>query len=419
MRGDSPYLIVLAAAADRVGRSTLTGNLAVYLKGLLEDLPVAVISFDPAYDPARTFLLPGNPATSTTDLFAGQSIETQLTLGQFGVEYMAAGCLPLVQPSQLRQLLRESSYPGILIVDAGPLDGNSAASALQAADLVLAPVRDAAGLAALAGIRRELRAGGGNDQMLWLVPSMVEDPQQQARQLELLRFAAEERGCQVLDDEFVVDAQLPHLTRGAGGSVLTRMPGSQAHQLLQRLAQLALQQFEKGVDSSCRLQRLKLDNALASRSRRVELVCPLCGQPACFTSTHYCESLPQRRRWLMHADCLNRLMAERRLQPFWRSDQAAVLRTGVESGGLLPQLRLLLADGGGGLLESELFQPDTESGWQALVRHATGRTLAEQFPSLIMLYPATAGQRLLSADWYRNCVALRKSLRAGLAAELL
>ena len=418
MREDSPYVIVLASAANRVGRSTLTGNLAVYLKGLDEDLPVAVISFDPAYEPAKTFALPGNLAASTADLFAGQSLETQLTLGQFGVEYLTAGVVPQVSAAQLRRLLRDSRYPGVLIIDAGPLDEKLAAVALQGADLVLAPVRDAAGLAAVAGIRRELRAGGGNDQMLWLIPSMVDDPLEQARQLELLRFAARERGCQVLDDEFVVDAQLPQLTRGAGGSVLTRMPGSQAHQLLYRLAQLALKQFEQGADCACQLHRLKLDGALPSMFRRVEVVCPLCGDLACFSMAHYAESLPYRRRWLMHADCLAGLMAERRLNPFWQADQSAVLRTGVESGGLLPQLRLVLADDNGGLLESELFQPDNGSGWQSLVRHATGRVLAEQTPALIMMYPAIAGQPLRSSSWYRNCASLRKRLRIGLAAEL-
>lgn len=418
MSQGSPYVVVLAAAADRVGRSTLAGNLAVYLKGLVEDLPVAVISFDSGYDPAQTFALSGNPAASLNSLFSGRGLEDQLTLGQFGVEYLAAGTLPQTTALQLRHLLRESHYPGVLIIDAGSLAEEPSALALQVADLVLAPVRDAAGLAALAVIRRGLRAGGGNDQMLWLVPSMVEDPQEQAYPLELLRFAATERGCQVLDGEFVRDARLPQATKGVGGSVLTRMPGSQAHQLLHRLASLVLQKFKLGTDTSCQLKRLQMDGALPPRSRWVEVVCPLCHEIACFSVTHYCESLPQRQRWLVHADCLSGLMAERKLQPFWQVDQAAVLRTGVESGGLLPQLRLLLADETGGLLESELFQPEFDSGWQALVQHATGRTLAEQFPALVFIYPARAGKAVLDVGWHRDCVRLRKSLRSGLAPEL-
>lgn len=418
MSETSPYVIVLAAAASRVGRSTLTSNLAVYLKGLAEDLPVAVISFDPDYDPAQTFALPGHPAVSLNDLSSVLGLETQLTLGQFGVEYMAAGVLPPITAPRLRRLLRDSKFPGILIIDAGRVDENPAAVALQAADLILTPVRDAAGLAALSGIRRQLRAGGGNDQMLWLIPSMVSDPQSQARQLELLRFAARERSCQVLDAEFVVDEQLPLLTRGSGGSVLTRMPDSQAHQLMHHLAQLALQQFDAGVNRACQLQRLKLDGVLPPRFRRVELVCPLCNELACFSSAHYCESLPQRRRWLVHADCVSGLMAGRRLQPFWTTDQPVVLRMGVESCGLLPQIRLLLADNDGRLVESELFQPAADSGWQSLVRQATGRTLAEQLPAIIILYPALAGQAVLSESWYRNCVSLRKVLRDGLVADL-
>ncbi len=418
MRGSSPYVIVLAAAASRVGRSTLASNLAVYLKGLGEDLPVAVISFDPGHDPAQTFALPGNPAPRLNSLSISLGLESQLTLGQFGVEYMAGGISPQISALQLRNLLRETNFPGILIIDAGQLKERRAALALQVAELVLTPIRDAAGLGPLAGIRRELKAGGGNDRMLWLIPAMVEDLQQQARQLEFLRFAASERGCQVLGAEFLVDAQLPQLTRGTGGSVLTRMPDSQAHQLMNCLARLALQQFETGADTAVHLQRLQLDDALPLRSRRVDLVCPLCGELACFASVHYCESLPHRRRWLVHADCLANLVAERRLQPFWSANQSAVLRTGVESGGLLPQLRLLLADDNAGLLESELFLPEHEGGWQALVRHATGLTLAEQLPALLFIFPAQPGRSVLSSDWYRRCSRLRKKLRDGLAAEL-
>lgn len=417
MRGTSPFVVVLAAAADRVGRSTLTGNLAVYLRGLAEDLPVAVISFDSGYDPAQTFELSGNPGSSISRLFDGRRLEEQLTLGQFGVEYLAAGPFPQFEPAQLRKLLRDSRYPGILIIDAGPMIEKSAASSLQAADLALAPLRDAAGLAALAGMRRELKAGGGDDQMLWLIPAMIEDPREQTRQLELLRFAGQERGFQVLDCEFVVDDQLPQAVSGVGGSVLTRMPGSRAHHLLHRLARLVLKKFELGFNSTCHLQRLRLDQALPSRFRRVEVICPLCGELACFGPAHYCESLPQRKRWLLHADCLAKLVATRRLQPFWGEGQAAVLRTGVEASGLLPQLRLMLPDAAGDYFESELFQPPADSDWQALVRHATGRTLAEQLPALIVLYPVISGQRVLTVDWYRRCVTLRKHLRAGLAGE--
>lgn len=419
MTGQTPYVVVLAAAAGRVGRSTLAANLAVYLKGLDEDLPVALLSFDSGHDPAATFALPGVPAADCRQLFSGAVLEEQLSIGQFGVEYLAAtGGLPPVDAGRLRALLRTSHYPGVLVIDAGPLHDSPAAAALRAADLVLTPLRDAAGLAALATVRRELKAGGGHEGMLWLVPAMVEDPQQQARQLKLLRFAARERGCQVLDDEFVVDARLPQATRGVGGSVLTRLPDSRAHELLHRLARLVLQQSQQGQDSACHLQRLRLDDALPSRFRRVEVVCPLCGGLACFDSAHYCESLPQRRRWLLHDTCFSALMSGHELAPFWNAGRSAVLRTGVEDSARRSQLRLLLPDADGLHFESGLFRSRDDDGWRVLVRHATGRTLDEQFPALLMIYPAVSGPRLLSEHWYRSCAALRRRLRKGLAAEL-
>lgn len=418
MRGNAPFVVVLAAAAAKMGRSTLAGNLAVYLRGLSEDLPVAVISFDQGFDPAQNLTFAGCAETSISDLRTDVPLEEQLGIGQFGLDYLAGGNVPPISAADLRGLLRRSDYPGILIIDAGPLEERPAATALQAADLVLSPVRDAKGLAALARIRREMKAGGASDRQLWLLPSMIEDPREEERQLALLRFAASERGCQVLDVEYAFDAQLPRALVGVGGSVLTRMPGSQAHQLLMRLARLVLQKKAEGPDSACHLQRLKIDNALPSRFRRVDVICPLCQRLACFGAAHYCESLPQRKRWLVHADCLARLMAGRKLQPFWLRGQSAVLRTGVEGEGLLPYLRLLLPDADGLHFESELFQPDADSGWQSLVRRATGRTLDEQLPGMIMIYPALSGSRVLSKRWYRSCRALRKRLRKGLAAEL-
>ncbi len=417
MTGTFPYVVALAAAARQVGRSTLAANLAVYLKGLNEDLPVAVLSFDTGFDPAEKFSLPGNPAPDCGQFLPGEGLESRFCLGQFGVDYLESGILPDLTPAEFRQLIRNSRYPGILIIDAGPPGKNSSTVALQTADLVLAPLRNAAGLSALADIRREMKAGGGDDRMLWLIPAMIDDPQDQARQLKLLRFAARERDCQVLDAEFVVEEDLPELTRGCAGSVLTRMPGSSAHHLIYKLAKLVLDKYRSGIDSDCHLRRLQMDSALPPRFRRVDVICPLCDELACFSVAHYCEALPQRQRWLVHEDCFTRLLDGRKLKPFWLKGQTAVLRTGVESTNLIPQLRLVLPDSEGEYFESELFQPVVGSGWQALVKRATGKTLAEQFPAAIMIYPAVSGRKVLTESWYRSCVALRKRLREGLASE--
>jgi cellulose biosynthesis protein BcsQ len=201
MTGGAPFVVVIAATAAAVGKSTLCENLAVYLKGLIEDLPVALICFDPLRNLAQTFELPGHPATLGAPLNRGAGLESRFTLGQFGVEYLAGNPGADLSPSVLRNLLRETRFPGILIIDAGPPNSKGASAALQAADLVLAPVRDAAGLAPLAEIRRELRKGGGSDQMLCLIPALIEHRQVPRGQLELLRFAAAERGCQVLDED--------------------------------------------------------------------------------------------------------------------------------------------------------------------------------------------------------------------------
>lgn len=417
MTSTQPYVVVLAATTGRVGRSTLAANLAVYLKGLDEDLPVAIVSFDHGFDPALTFALPGNPVAANTELFTTQGIEELLGFGQFGVEYLASGVLPNFSAEQLRALLRESNYPGILILDAGPPGEASASAALQAADLVLAPLRDASDLPLLANARRDLNQGGGHDQMLWLIPSMMEDSSAQGRTLEFLRFAAQERGCQILDSEFLLEPELPRLTQGIGGSILTRMSGSSAHGLLHRLAQLVLEQYRLGADNACQLRRLEMDAALPPRAHRVDLVCPLCSKLACFDMAHYCESLPSRRRWLLHEPCLDKLLEGRKLKELMSPEQAVVISLGIEAANLLPQLKLFLTGVADSYVESELFQPAAESDWQTLIKQATGRTLAEQSPATIMIYPVISGRRVLTLDWYRRCVRLRKQIRTLLAAE--
>ncbi len=417
MMEDSPFVIVLASAANRVGRSTLADNLPVYLKALVEDLPVAVLSLDSGYDPAKTFALPGTAGNRIDDLFAGQSLGEQLTCGQFGVEYLKAGCFPGGTATQLRSLLAESHYPGILILDAGSAEGVNFSVALHAADLLLVPIREVAGLSALSAIRREFKSGGGADKHLWLLPSMVEDTQKKVSEIELLHFAASERGYLTFEDEFVLDAHLPERTSGVGGSVLTRMPESPLHPLLHNLAKSVLIQFEIGPDVRCRLKRLQADGVLEPRAKRVDAVCPLCGKLACFSMAHYCESLPQRRRCLIHADCLNSLMLGLRSQPFWNARQVSVLRTGVETNINTSQLRLLLASKHGELIESELFQPAEDSGWLRLVRDLTGRSLLEQSPSLIFFYPAISGPDILGRRWYQECINLRKKLRLNFAAD--
>ncbi|MCF6179861.1 MAG: hypothetical protein L3J63_10805, partial [Geopsychrobacter sp.] len=289
-----------------------------------------------------------------------------------------------------------------------------AVASLHAADLVLTPVREAAGLAALSQIRRELKIGGGNDQMLWLIPALLEP----VTSLEFLRFAAQERGCQVLNDIFCQDERLSQRTKGQGGTVLTRMPQGPVHRLLVQMAQLVLNRYKDGPDTACRLQRLRQDKILPSSARRIELICPLCQRLAHAQAAHYCESLPQRNRWLVHAACMADLLWATAAGPFWQTGQVAILRTGVEGVGLVPQLRLLVAEDDGLLLESLLLDPAPGSGWQNLLRHATNRTLAEQQPALVFVYPAVSGIRVLSSKWRSCCAGLRKRLRSRLAPEL-
>ncbi|MBE9486875.1 MAG: ParA family protein, partial [Chloroflexi bacterium] len=63
-----PYVVVVTAPSSGVGKSTLAGNLVVYLKALNEELPVAYASFDAQANVGEMFALSSGIAAPLSDL---------------------------------------------------------------------------------------------------------------------------------------------------------------------------------------------------------------------------------------------------------------------------------------------------------------------------------------------------------------
>lgn len=90
MIGQPPFVVTITTPSSGVGKSTLASNLAVYLKGLAEDLPVAYVSCDFAATEAM-FAFPGSVANDLSELQQDVAFDALLTLGEFGVEFCHAG----------------------------------------------------------------------------------------------------------------------------------------------------------------------------------------------------------------------------------------------------------------------------------------------------------------------------------------
>lgn len=412
----SSFVIVLTATSHGLGCSTLTTNLAVYLRALAEDLPLAVVSLDAAFDLACFFrLCPEAPRNESDPSVCGPPSDS-FRFGQFGIDYLAGTLSAAGTAAQFRRWLGACGYDGVLLIDAGHADTGRAQAAIQNADLLLVAVPGGDNPRQLTGVRQSFRAGGGRENFLWLLPSLLQDTHCKIEKLHWLRFAAAERGLQVVAGEFRPEPAVAAMARQAGRSILTREPDSRAHELLLDLARQVLGAVQAGPDAACRLQRLNQDGMLPRRARRVALCCPLCGRPALTGAVHYLESLPQRRRFLVHAFCLKSLVTNSEIAPFWHLSQPAVIVLGRETLRDGAEVKLWVKTGGG--YESAIVETTEESDWQLLVKLATGKTLREQFPALVLIYPAKDGAEVLSAAWAADCARLRHRIRTELAADL-
>jgi len=419
MNASSPYVVLLTTISGGVGQSTLASNLAVYLKGMLEDLPVAYISSD-APSAAAMFALPGSQPGNLSDLDAANGLAAVLAFGEYGVEFCTVGNTVDKEPSWLRKQLYQSNFPGILILDVEKADPLLPA-ALWAADLVLAPIKDPAVLGELVGLRREYISGGGQVDQFWLVPSELGGTsryQTDGESLDVfLRFAAEERNFQLFDENFVSDLGVHEKAAAKAKPVLTRLPQSLLHQYFCRLAELVLEQRQQHSSFACRVRRWQADGELPERAARVPLFCPLCRQPVLGEQVLYLEAFPARRRLLLHQRCVGRLLGGTGTVDFLTTLELLLVRPGVARGGHPGELFLQALSPGLELLNSEPIALDEP--WRLLLREATGRQSAELYQDALLLSAALPAEEALTSAWYRQFVRLRRRLRAACVEEII
>lgn len=409
-----PYVVVVTSPASGVGKSTLATNLAVYLKALDEDLPVACLSLDETSEINDMFQIGERAGRPLSELLLGVPFHELLTFGEFGVEFIAPTELPgdVAPPDWLRQELAKSDYPGVLLIDAG-VPNVLQQAAVWAADLLLVPVKDPADLPAVAALTRELRASGGKPDQLWLLPSELGKggfSEQQAAQQEFLRFASEERGYQVLRGQFSLDSRAHTQACRQAKPVLTRLPHSQLHRQLHQIGELALALRNRQNSFPVRLQRWLDDGLLPERAARIGFYCPLCRQPVWSGNARYLEAYPCRRRLLLHNSCVA-LLLEGRTAAAFQDNPGPLLIEGSRDDGGRSHLVLKQFDAALDLLDSEQFQPATGEGWAGLLLTATGRCLEELYAETLLLSSPRTVADFLDRQWYGLFAKQRRELK--------
>ncbi|SHI55881.1 hypothetical protein SAMN02745165_00403 [Malonomonas rubra DSM 5091] len=405
MIDQAPFIVLLISPSPGVGKSTLGKNLPVYLKGLKEDLPVAYLT-DERAGVKEMFALPGQRVVS---LLSSEHFADQLSLGEYGIEYAF-----LERVSQdFSAFFTETKYPGVVLVDLA-IDHPAVTELLSVADLLLMPVKNPADLGKVVRLRKQLAVTTGNSDPLWLLPSELGgggDYQAAAQSLDFLRFAADERDLQVLELTYQNDQRVAQQACGGTRSVLTRLPQSPVHYQLQQLAEFVLQQLGSEQQLQRRLAGLAKQKRLPKRAALVSLNCPLCGRAVALQDAHYLESIPTRKRFLLHADCMLGALKNISGKDFLSSFGLALLFPASYLGGKADQAKLLLLDRELGLLEGEEVGSENCPQLGEFFHAVTGRYLPELYQDFLLISPARPVEELLSADWYRSFCRLRRDLR--------
>jgi cellulose biosynthesis protein BcsQ len=419
----SPYVVLVTSTSAGVGKSTLASNLTVYFKALDEELPVAYASLEVDADVDAMFRLGARPDYSLADLHQNIPFAKLFRLGQFGVDYCAAVSVAQrpAAPQFLRRGLALAHYSGVLVLDAAG-DSIFLPAAMAAADLVLVPVKDPAALPELMQLERTLLASCGEREQLWLLPSQLGEANHYPPAVplvEFLRFAAQERGFQVLDELLSAEPLVAELAVKLAKPVLTRAPQSALHQQLKQIAALVLGQRKRQASFSVRVRRMLQDGLLPPRGKRINMYCPLCKLPALSGDVHYLEAFPARRRMLLHRHCVAALLTGTGAAAFYGEAGLTLVQSASLFGDGSRRLRLQVLADDLELLSTEMVEAQDHPAWPELTKAATGRCLAEIYRELFIYSAPVPVADIFTAAWYRQFVAQRRALRQACYEEQL
>ena len=245
-----PYVITVSSEKGGVGKTTLATNLAIFLKALHEDLPVAILSFDNHYTVDRMFEIKGQtPKGDVADFLLGTPGSELLHTGQYGVSYIpSAKTLNELKHSVdgtlvLARLIASSRIPGVLIIDTRPDLDILTQNSLFAADRVIIPVKDMASLENCRNIFELFEKKGFDKKSLVLIPCIIdsrikfEGPFRDQR--SLLKAYAINRGYRCMDTYISKSPKVESLGTNPSGKVYPILTHARHTEVYNQFAQVA------------------------------------------------------------------------------------------------------------------------------------------------------------------------------------
>jgi cellulose biosynthesis protein BcsQ len=234
-----------------VGKTTVSTNLAIYLRALHEDLPVLLVGLDDQSIIDRMFRF-GRPEPGEGNLkhgWAERSLDRVIQLGQYGIQFVppppdtALLKARAEDPRTLRRILERTDFHGIVILDTKSDLEALTINALAAADHVILPISDFAAFEEAAKVYellRRLHLDPGRARALLTLVDRRTRVDDQGRDLhDRLVAAIEERGWPRFETYLSRSPRVEALNSATGtpGSVLHHARGTGVHRQLRELAE--------------------------------------------------------------------------------------------------------------------------------------------------------------------------------------
>jgi cellulose biosynthesis protein BcsQ len=323
-----PYVITVSSEKGGVGKTTLATNLAVYLKGLAEDLPITLFSFDNHFTIDQMFQLGKQPNRSDIgELFIGTAPEELTTSGQYGVEYIPSSrqLFELQQQvskvDQLADILSRSQLGGMVIIDTSPIIDIYTRNALFAADRVIVPIKDAASLENCHNLASFLKQQGRPRSILRLLPCLIDSrihfkgPFRNSYQL--LKAYAINRGYKCFEGFIAKSPKVETLNTNPTGKiypVITHGRNTDVHLQFMHLArQVYLDYLQQGPTRMNEVAKQRfdreasLDHERRERYSRLHKGCLCCDKPLpeenIWPGAYYLESSNGKLTGFIEEDC--------------------------------------------------------------------------------------------------------------------
>lgn len=292
-----PKVITIACEKGGVGKTTIATNLAVYLKAMLEDLPVTIFSFDNHFTIDRMFALEKKiPKKSVSDIFAGENISSLVEFGQYGVHYVPSA--RKLEPDgyekdRLLSALSESSLDGVVIMDTRPVLDYFTKAALLASDIIIVPVKDLPSFNNLKGITDIFEEANLPLPEMKLLPSIVDGMVKFKKDTismdKFLRSVSTERGYDLMKSSIPKSPKVESLTTNLTFEVypiINHAKGTRAHKGFTEVTQEIISSLdEKKEPKSLLLYRTRHFDTPGPDNKRyrqfmdsVLPYCPICSE---------------------------------------------------------------------------------------------------------------------------------------------